>query len=246
MSKIVFLHLVLITLGIFLCLDFCERWKLADAVKTQWSANQDTLPEAANLYSTRLPLKVRYFGEHDTFVKWIAPGHCSATHPSEEETEISCTLAGLHGVRVKYRDDHDGDLITDLKVVIMKNSPTCYMWYVLVEKRTWSENEIVVKVWIWDPLLSSIEEMKQIATKPSKFSERLTKIFAGKGQIPGMLESIPDPRFHLDSSNMTFIEADSIWEFYVRVDPCKIHKVQVSGKPSVASHGCFIRYDIKG
>lgn len=36
----------------------------------------------------------------------------------------------------------------------------------------------------------------------------------------------------------------SMWEFYVRVSGCKAHRVQVSGKPSVASHGCFIRFEI--
>ncbi|XP_030855090.1 cation channel sperm-associated protein subunit epsilon [Strongylocentrotus purpuratus] len=237
MSKTVVLHLMLIVFGAFLCMDFGGQSKLANG--TQWSANQDTLPEEATLFSTRLPLKVRYLGDQDTFMRWEAPAHCSAANSSDVETEISCSTAGLHRVRLQYV--HDGQIINDSRVMIMKNTPLCYRWYVLVETGVENTDDIVVKVWIWDPLLSSLEEMKQTAIKPSKFSERLTKIFAGKGQVPGLLEVIPDPRFQLDCSNMTFLPSHSMWEFYVRVSRCKAHRVQVSGKPSVASHGCFIR-----
>ncbi|XP_071486890.1 cation channel sperm-associated auxiliary subunit epsilon-like [Diadema antillarum] len=87
-----------------------------------------------------------------------------------------------------------------------------------------------------------VDEGKHSADTPSEFSADLSAIFAGKGQMPHLTELNPDPRFsQWEWSDGVFLTQQGFWEFSIDASKSNTRTVFVTGKPSIAARGCFIR-----
>ncbi|XP_072170553.1 cation channel sperm-associated auxiliary subunit epsilon-like [Diadema setosum] len=212
------------------------------AVGSHWRANQEALSNEARLYSTRLPLQVDFFGGQEHFLRWGVPAQCRVANASHLNTRISCKKAGLHEVKLQYLEG--GEEKEDSRVLIMKKSPLCYDWYVsaLEGNQTARQPSISVRVWIVDPLRMDVDEGKHSANTPSEFSASLSAVFAGKGQMPHLTELNPDPRSsQWEWSDGVFLSQQGFWEFSIDASESNTRTVFVTGKPSIAARGCFIR-----